>query len=639
MICPGEELWVIERTDPNLQIRPGDDDPGTGALMARQASKKDVPLPLQHTDVKAHVSAWISSVDVTQRFHNPFDDKIEAVYVFPLPVDAAVSEFVMTIGERHIRGIIREREEARKIYEEAKSQGYVASLLSQERPNVFTQSVANIEPGKSIDVSIRYFHTLAYVDGGFEFVFPMVVGPRFNPPGSTQGVGAVARGDHGASRQATEVQYLKPVERSGHDIALSVEIDAGVAIEEIACSSHAIAKESPAPEKAKVTLSPNDRIPNKDFVLRCKVAGASVKSSLLAHRDKRGGFFTLMLVPPADLATLRRRPVELVFVLDCSGSMQGAPLAKAKGALERALKRLEPDDTFQIVRFSNSASALGPAPLPATPANVRRGLDYLASLQSEGGTMMLEGIRAALDFPRDPDRLRVVSFMTDGYIGNEMEIFAEVRKRLGAARIFSFGVGSSVNRYLLEGLARIGRGAVAFVGLDDAAGAEVDRFYERIRRPALSDITVDWGGLEVSDVYPHRIPDLVVGRPVLVTGRFAGAEPPRSVRIRGQSGGEASAFDVSLRPDGAAGSHPAIPLVWARAKIAELSDFAVVDPEAEYAGLARKTALEFGLVSAYTSFLAVDASRRTEGDHGTTVPVAVPVPDGVKYETTVKENK
>jgi Ca-activated chloride channel family protein len=251
--------------------------------------------------------------------------------------------------------------------------------------------------------------------------------------------------------------------------------------------------------------------------------------------------------------------------------------------------------------------------------------------------MMIEGIRAALDFPHDPKRLRVVSFMTDGFIGNEMQIFTEVRKRLGSARIFSFGVGNSVNRYLLEGLARLGKGAVAFVGLDEAAGTKVDRFYERVRRPAFTHLEVDWRGLGITDVYPRRLPDLFVGRPVLITGRFADDIAPDRIRITGQAGGETRVISVTPSLDGAADAHPAIPLVWARAKIAELSDFATSDPEAVYAGQAKQTALTFGLVSAYTSFLAVDASRRTEGGHGTTVAVPVPVPDGVRYETTVTE--
>jgi Ca-activated chloride channel family protein len=482
MTVNADEVWVIVKAEAEHAPRPADDDtPGCGAMLARlPKEEKEIPLPLKHTDVKGRISGYIATVDVTQQFHNPYDEKIEAVYVFPLPQNAAINEFIMTIGERKIRGIIRERQQAERIYKEAKERGHVASLLTQERPNIFTQKVANIEPGKEIDVNIKYFNTLAYVDGWYEFVFPMVVGPRFNPPGYTDGVGAVGRGKAGISGQKTEVQYLKPHERSGHDIAVAVDIDAGVAIEKVVCPSHAITNSRVNPEKRTVKLSSLDTIPNKDFVLRYKVAGRKVKSALVTHRDERGGFFTLMLYPPENLNHLRRAPMEMIFVLDCSGSMRGKPIAKAKDAIKRALRKLEPGDTFQVIRFSNNASKLGPAPVPATPENIRRGLEYVESLEGSGGTMMIEGIKAALDFEHDSHRFRLVSFMTDGYIGNEVEILAAVHEKLGESRIFSFGVGSSVNRFLLDRMAKLGKGAVAYIGLDESAGEVVDAFYERI---------------------------------------------------------------------------------------------------------------------------------------------------------------
>jgi Ca-activated chloride channel family protein len=331
-----DEVWIIAKPETQV-VAPGEDSPGSGVMLAKLAEEeKEIPLPLKHTDVQGQISGYIATVEVTQQFHNPYDEKIEAVYVFPLPQNAAINEFIMTIGERRIRGIIRERKEAERIYRQARDQGYVASLLTQERPNIFTQKVANIEPGKEIDVNIKYFNTLAYVDGWYEFVFPMVVGPRFNPPGYTDGVGAVGRGKAGISGQKTEVQYLKPGERSGHDISLAVDIDAGVAIEEVVCLSHVVTNSSPASEARTITLSPRDSIPNKDFVLRYKVAGRTVKSALVTHHDERGGFFTLMLYPPENLNHLRRAPMEMIFVLDCSGSMSGKPIAKAKDAIKRA---------------------------------------------------------------------------------------------------------------------------------------------------------------------------------------------------------------------------------------------------------------------------------------------------------------
>lgn len=607
------------------------------------ASDKVIPLPLQHTDVKARVSAYIASVEVRQTFHNPFSGKIEAKYIFPLPQDAAVNEFVMTIGERRIRGIIREREEAEQIYADAKRQGHVASLLTQERPNIFTQSVANIEPGKTIDVTITYFKTLAYRDGWHEFVFPMIVGPRFNPPGFTNGVAALPReqraaGSLPADRQPNAVTYLKSNERSGHDIALSLEINAGVAIEQFESKSHVIESRQDAPDKLRVKLGRLDRIPNKDFVLRYRVAGDRLKSNLLTHRDERGGFFTLMVYPPAELKQLRQYPLELVFVLDCSGSMNGEPIAQAKAAIRRALHQMRPEDSFQLIRFSNDSSQLGKRPLSATPANVARGRAYLESLNGEGGTMMIEGIKTALDFPQDPGRLRFVVFLTDGYVGNELEIFSEVHRRLGDARIFSFGVGSSPNGYLLDGLARLGKGAVAYLGLQDDAARVMDNFMTRVRHPALMNVRIDWGALEAKDVYPTRLPDLFVGRPLLVTGRFEG-DAPTSIRTFGKAGVESVELKLDVNPTDANAQHPGIASVWARKKIMELSDRQAVGEDPTLPTQIKQVALDFSLMSAYTAFVAVDSLSQTGGDPATTVPQPAPVPEGVKYDTRVGEGR
>ena len=372
-----EELWIIAIPGKSLAetgagVVDEDLSPGTGSMHTTYApgdeetgEPQEVPLPLKHTAVRARITGYVSTVDVTQQFENPFKTKIEAVYVFPLPEKSAVSEFVMTIGERRIRGILREREEAEQIYAEARSQGYQASLLVQHRPNIFEQKVANIEPGHRIDVNIRYFHTLAYRDGWYSFVFPTVVGPRYNPPGSADPVQPLPRTANPPSGIA--VQYLPPNERSGHDIAISLELDAGVTIEAIE-ASHRIDEIRTAATTAKIELANRTTIPNRDFVLDFKVAGGRIKSNLLmyAEPEKAEGYFTLMLYPPDDLEDLPRHPLELVFVLDCSGSMEGEPIAQAKAAVLAALNRLQSDDTFQIIRFSNYANQFSHVPLPAT---------------------------------------------------------------------------------------------------------------------------------------------------------------------------------------------------------------------------------------------------------------------------------
>jgi Ca-activated chloride channel family protein len=632
MPASGEELWVIARGEPNAQ--PPADQPGSGELMA-EIGGKEIPMPLKHTDVHASMNGYIGSVQVKEQFLNPYSSKIEAVYVFPLPHNAAINEFIMTIGDRRIRGIIRERQEAEQIYQAAKRRGHVASLLTEERPNVFTQSVANLEPGREIDVDIHYFQTVEYVDGWYEFVFPMVVGPRFNPPGMMEGVGAVARGQTGASGQSTEVHYLKPGERSTHDIALTVDVDAVVPIEEFECKTHQVTHESASPEKLTVSLSPSDSLPNRDFVLRYRVAGGQIKSSFVTSHDERGGYFSLMLYPPKEVENLKREPLELVFVLDCSGSMSGRPIREAKAAVERGLRLLQPGDSFQLINFSETESQLGPEPLAATPENVQHALRYLHSLDAGGGTMMLEGIKAALDFPHDPERLRFVCFLTDGYIGNETEILSEIHHRLGPARIFSFGIGSAVNRYLLDHMAQLGRGAVAYLGLRDDAAQIMQDFFARISHPALTDLAIDWGGLKVAEVVPQEFPDLFVGRPVILTGRITGGDVSL-IRVTGKMAGGPMQLEI---PGSAADStvHPGLPGAWARMKIAELAKRSLYEPNRKLPDQIKQVALDYGLMSAFTAFVAVDSTRQTEGKEGTTVPVAVPVPDGVNYDTTVKE--
>jgi Ca-activated chloride channel homolog len=642
---PDEEIWIIARSAPVEVDSLVDDSPGSGTMLATIADKQEgqanienVPLPLTHTNVTAKIDGYISSVTVRQQFENPYSSKIEAIYMFPLPENSAVSEFLMTIGERKIRGILREKEEAVAIYRQARAQGYQASLLVQHRPNVFEQKVANIEPGKAIDIDIQYFHSLSYRDGWYSFVFPTVVGPRFNPPGTTNPISAIANGSNPQSPDAAAVSYLRPEERSAHDISISVDIDAGVDIEQLR-SSHEIVTSVVDGFQVSVELAKQTAMPNRDFILDFKVAGDTVRSSLLAHKEPGSdvGHFTLMLYPPAALESLPRQAMELVFVLDTSGSMSGRPIEQAKAAVAGALSLLTPADTFQIIRFSDNTSQFGTEPVSATVENIAIARQYLRYLNGSGSTMMIEGLKAALDFPHDPSRLRIVSFLTDGYIGNEQEIIGAVHERIGESRIFSFGVGSSVNRYLLERMAKEGRGAVAFLGPQDSGAEVMSDFFNRVAHPAMTDLQIGWGGMSVTDVYPANIPDLFVGRPVIIVGKYRGKAD--SISVSGLAANETQQFILDAPRDENATQN--VSKVWARLRIADLSDRQSwqPDPDGELAISIKNTALKYQLMSSYTSFVAVDASRQTAGDHGTTVRQAVPVPDGVRYDTTVEDNR
>jgi len=630
-----DELWVLVL--PRLSDTAREGRPSSGILRTLDADSGEVlPVPLQHADVRASIAGSIATVLVEQRFHNPFDRTIEAEYVFPLPDDAAVSDFVMVIGERRIRGVIREREEAEQIYREALRQGYRASLLTEERSNVFTQRVANIEPGERIDVQLTYFNRLPFTDGAYEFAFPMAVGPRYNPAGSSDGIGAVSREQLGTSGQSTEVPYLRPGERSGHDVSMTVDLNAGVALDAVTSTTHAVDVEWDGREKATVRLTSRAAIPDRDFILRYEIAGSGVASALFTHEDETGRYFSLELHPPGRLEGLDRSPRELIFVIDTSGSMSGVPLDIAKRAVASVLNRMTPDDTFQIIRFSNDTSSFGRSPVPATEQNVRKGLTYVDRLESGGGTEMLRGIRAALGFPHEPERLRLITFLTDGFIGNEADILAEIQRGLGSSRIFSFGIGSSPNRFLMDRMAFLGRGAVAYVGEDrEQADEVVNSFFERIAHPALAEIEIDWQGMEVEEVYPARVPDLFPGRPVLLTGRYQGALPS-AIRLSGRAEGREILVDVPIDGQSTA-EHPALRNLWARRKISELAMQSLLTSDGDMIpGAIKDVALDHGLMSAYTAFVAVDASGPVAEPSSATVPVPVSVPHGVRRDTTIE---
>lgn len=664
VLHPGQELWVIERPV-DRQARRDDDTPGSGTMMTSWAEPgqeaRMVPVPLQHTDVNASIAGPIASVQVTQQFANPYSSKIEAVYVFPLPDDAAVNDFVMTIGSRSIRGVIREREQAEQIYQQAKSQGYRASLMTQERSNIFTQKVANIEPSEKIDVSITYFNTLGYRDGSYEFVFPMVVGPRFNPPstlrgvarGDGTGIGAVPVNANGASGQATEVSYLRPSERSGTDISVNVDLDAGVAVESISSPSHQvnITPDAGNPARAKIALSGYDSIPNRDFVLRYRVAGGQPKAGMITFDDGRqgkGGFFSMVIVPPEDLKYTRRGPVELVLVIDCSGSMDGEALTLAKKSAVNMLRQLRPEDSFQVIRFSDTASFMTRQAIGAEARNVEDGVRYVENLQSGGGTVMLNGLEPALAAKGEDwgwAKTRYVCVLSDGQLGNEPEVLGQLAKKLGDSRVFTLGFGASPNRTLMNAMSRLGRGAAGYVGNERDAVEVTDLFVQRISCAAMTDLRFDWGGMDVVDVYPKRIPDLYIGRPVVITGRYRGWDKGSGeVRISGRVGTEREEMRVSVQSGNTNPNAKGLPLVWARTRITELDEQTswgakpgAGSEQGPNRGEIKDLALRFGLLSAYTSFIAVDSMGRTGGSYGTSVAVPVNMPAGTKYETTVGE--
>jgi Ca-activated chloride channel family protein len=583
------------------------------------------------------IAGFVARVRVTQVFSNPFPDPIEAVYTFPLSHRGAVDAMWMRSQGREIRGEIHRREQARLLYERARERGQVAALLDQERPNVFTQSVANLMPGASVEIEIHYVETLEYEDGTFSFSFPTVVGPRFVPGAP---VGASGTGWAPDTTRVPDASRVTPPvvpegTRAGHDIAITLDIEAGVSIERIDSPLHEIAVDRPGDERALVRLARRDEIPNRDFVLRYTVAADDVRSGVLAHRSEGPGTVTFLLLPPKRVTPQTAAPKEMIFVVDRSGSQRGLPLLKAKETLLWILDHMNPNDTFQIVDFGSTANVLFERPQPASPAMKAAARRYIEGLEANGGTMMAEAVQRVASLPAEGHRLRTVVFMTDGYIGNDFEVIDLVRRLRGTSRWFAFGTGNSVNRFLLEGIAREGGGEVEIVLLDSPGHEVAQRFWQRIGSPVLTDVTLEFRGLDVTDVFPQQVSDLWAGKPLVIQARY---DRPGTgqVILRGYRGGEAYREVLDVRLPRKGGSD-ALASMWARAKVDALmrrdlpglqSGSFAPDIEEEIV----EVALAHGLLTQFTSFVAVEERVVNEGGRQWTETVPVDMPEGVTYE-------
>ncbi len=591
-------------------------------------------LPLEHTDVRLRVTGFVARATVTQTFTNPYAEPLEAVYVFPLPDDAAVDAMTMQIGDRRVRAEINRREEARRRYDEARRRGQRAALLEQERANVFTQSVVNIMPGDRIEIEIQYVNLLRYEDGAYELVFPLVVGPRYVPgtPLGQSGHGDAPDTDRVPDGSRVTPPVLSPTERSGHDVTLSVHLDAGVPIQGLYSSSHALSVWELGPGGALVELSPADRLPNKDFVLRYQVAGAAPQVALLPHYDERGGFFALVVQPQRDLAAREITPRELILIADTSGSMAGAPMETSKRAMRRLLAGMRGSDRFNVVRFAGDTATLFAEPQPYSPERLDEALAFVEAMHGAGGTEMAQGIVAALSQPSAPGTLRVAVLLTDGYV-DEAEVFDSIQTGRRAARVFTVGIGAAPNRYLLDRAAQLGRGEAFVVGDAGEAREVIDRLYHRVDRPALRNLELDWGGLEVDEVYPSPLPDLFAGQPLVVYGRYR-AGGSAEIEVRGELARGRFAQRLALTLPTAPTADSALATVWARQKVKSLMlDRVRLPGRAKALAEAITTVgLEFAMMTEWTSFIAVDEQVANPAGEVCLVAQPVELPEGASYE-------
>lgn len=613
-------------------------------LYIQTPEQQQIAFPLKHTEVQAQVTGNISRVEITQTFENPFTTTLEAVYIFPLPDEAAVDDMLIRIGETTIKGSIKKRQEAQQIYEQAKQQGRTAGLLEQERDNIFTQSLANIKPGEQIDVIIRYTDSLKFEAGNYEFVFPMVVGPRYIP-GTNIDENAVGGGSAIAPLRQNQDTDLVPDAsrlnapilpsgtRSHHDINVTVEIDAGVAIGDVTSPSHQI-QITYAGQVAQVTLGDGDTIPNKDLILRYQVAGEATQATVLTQADERGGHFALYLIPAIEYRREQVVPKDVVFLIDTSGSQMGAPLMQCQELMRRFINGLNPDDTFSIIDFANTTQQLSPVPLPNTSQNRTLAINYIDRLNANGGTELLHGIRAVLNFPTtDPGRLRTIVLLTDGYIGNENEILTEVQRHLQPGnRLYSFGAGSSVNRFLLNRIAELGRGTARIIGQDEPTDEVVEKFFRQINNPVLANINLQWeGDGEAPMIYPTTAPDLFAEQPLVLFGRKADVVAGK-LHITGVAAGGVSyqqSFDLNFQTT----DNPAIAQLWGRSRIKDLMNQMVGGDTKLGVTAVTDTALTYQLLSQYTAFVAVSDDVRVDSTQGSvSVQVPVEMPEDVSYQ-------
>lgn len=622
-------------------------------------------VPLRHTDVKTEISGFVARISVTQEFENVLPNAIEAIYVFPLPHDSAVDGMTMRVGDREIQAVIKEREEARKIYDAARNSGHTAALLDQERPNIFTQSVANIPPNSKVEVTLSVIELLKYEAGTYEFAFPMVVGPRYipgtpaaavPPNGTPAGMQDVAlktgtdsdeaRGTMPDTDKVPDASKISPPvagvhtsdPHAGHDVSIAVDLDAGLYVTDVDSTSHKISSERTGPDSFHVQLSDDAVLANKDFILKYKVAGPGIGDAVLTHADQSGGYFTLILQPPEKVPDNSVVPRELIFVLDTSGSMWGFPLEMAKKTIARALDNLRPEETFNLITFSGNTRILFPQAVPATRENIKAAKTVLGGAYGSGGTEMMKAIRTALGDdaaagqaatgPTPP--LRVVCFMTDGYVGDDARIVAAVQKH-PEARVFAFGIGTAVNRFLLSKMAEEGHGEVEFVTRPDEAQAAADRFYERVHSPVLTNIFIDWQGLPVAEVYPAQVPDLFSAKPIIVTGRYTRAAKGTLV-IHGTRAGGPFTREIPVDFPAENSSHAALEKIWARNKVDNLMSqdwMGIQYGQSKHKAEIIDVGLKHSLATQYTSFVAVETKTVIQDGKPVRVEVPVELPENV----------
>jgi len=578
-------------------------------------------LPLKSTDVRVRLLGVMAEVVVTQEYRNEGTRPLEARYVFPASTRAAVHSMNARIGDRLITASIREKKAARAEYAAAKREGKTAALLEQHRANVFQMHVGNILPGDVIRVELAYTELLVPEDGTYRFVYPTVVGPRYN-------------GAQGLESHRQEPWIATPHLPAGvapqTRFGLAVDFESPVPLQSIGSPSHRLRVTGERTRRPRLSIEEDGRpADNRDFVLEYKLEGDAIQSGVLLSRGPEENFFLAMVQPPATVPADQIVPREYVFIVDVSGSMHGFPLDTARSLMNDLLSRLRPSDSFNVLLFAGGNVTLAPASVPATRENVRLAVETLGRTGAGGGTELLPALRRALLMPADEGRSRVFVVVTDGYVSIEDEAYELVRRNLSRANLFAFGIGTSVNRALIEGLARAGQGEPFVV--EDAVAAEVEsrRFREMIEAPVMNRIAVRFEGLDAYDVTPVAVPDLFARRPVVVFGKWRG-DAKGAVVVEGMTARGPERHRLPVDPKAASASAGALRYLWARHRIAELGDQELMTGGGDEREAILALGLKYNLLTKYTSFIAIDRIVRVKDPDATrTVDQPLPLPEGV----------
>jgi Ca-activated chloride channel family protein len=578
-------------------------------------------LPLKATYGEVNVVGVIADVRVTQIYKNEGKSPLEAIYIFPASTRAAVYNMKMTIGERTITAKIAKREEAREEYEQAKLEGKSASLLEQQRPNVFQMNVANIMPGDEIKVELYYTELLVPTDNIYEFVYPTVVGPRYSNKSESAALD---------NEKWVKNPYLHEGEEAPYDFDLQVRLSTGMAIQDLTCSSHQVNVKYQSKSDAHINLVPSEKNGgNRDFILKYRLTGKKIDSGLLLYKGDKENFFLTIMQPPQRVQNEQIPPREFIFIVDVSGSMHGFPLDISKQLLRDLISNLRKEDKFNVLLFAAGSRLMSTQSVAATEANIQQAIRVIESERGGGGTELLPALKRALALPYAEGYSRSIIIATDGYVHVEKEAFDLIRNNLGKANMFAFGIGSSVNRFLIEGMARIGMGESFVITSESEAAPKATKFRKYISSPVLAQIKLNFKDFDTYEVEPLSIPDVLAQRPVIVFGKWRGTAKGE-ISMAGYTGqGEKYISKINVSEIKASDNNLALKYLWARFRISLLADYNKLSHNDERITEITNIGLKYNLLTDYTSFVAVDSEIRNTDGKLATINQPLPLPQGV----------